>query len=627
MSGFVSATISRVSRLPFGLSSGRVRKALVFFGLSLLLAICQAAFSATWYVDGSLSASGDGTSWGAAFVTIQEGIDAALEGNVVIVAQATYVENVRFKGRNITLTSTDPLDLTVVSKTIIDGNQAGTTVTFAGTEDATCVLRGFTIRNGKTQFGGGVSIPLYGNPTYATIRYNVITDNSADFGGGVYNCEGVIRNNVIISNSAAKLGGGLHTCDGIIESNSIAFNAAAWGGGGLSFCGGDIRGNTILRNSCESDGGGLYQCNGSIRNNKIKGNSAWDGGGLYWCEATIQNNTIEENAAAAGGGGLDNCDGIVEDNIISANTANSAAGLSGCNGIIQNNTITQNAAIWRGGGLGYCDGLIVGNIIAGNSTSALGANPGQGAGLFACPGMIRSNLIAGNSSSAWGGGIGWCEGEILNNTVVHNSARYSGGGLDNCTGPVANCIVWANTAPGDAQLRTSSTPTYSCVQDWAGGGDGNITSDPGFVDPNGPDDNWTTYEDNDYRLLPDSPCIDAGTNSVLNPPGLDLDGNLRIARWKYPIVAYVDMGAYEYNSRPFAVTWFGFVTFPWPGGRSLTWNSQPNDNYALWICSDLIGGEWYNVKTVASQGEATSTTDTGLLPIGWRARFYRVEME
>ena len=596
-------------------------------GAALVSFISSGACAATWYVVDSVSVSGDGKSWGTAFVTIQEGIDAASEGDAVIVAQATYVENVRLKGRNITLTSTDPLDLTVVSKTIIDGNQAGTVVTFAGTEDATCLLTGFTIRNGKAEGGGGVSIPRYGNPTYATIRYNVIAANSADFGGGVYKCEGVIQNNVILSNSAAKYGAGLHSCDGIIENNSIAGNTAAWDGGGLAFCGGDIRGNKIFSNSCESDGGGLSWCDGIIRDNTIKGNSAWNGGGLYNCDGPILSNTIIENSVMSGGGGLDACDGLIADNIISDNSsAHNGGGLISCHGTIRNNVIANNTCEWRGGALSNCNGPILANVIAGNSTTGEGADAGQGAGLFGCPGMIRSNLIAGNSSSARGGGIGWCEGEIFNNTVVHNFAAYSGGGLDNCTGPVANCIVWANTAPGDAQLRTSSTPTYSCIQDWTGGGDGNITSDPRFVDSNGPDDNWTTYEDNDYHLLSDSPCIDEGTNSVLTPPGLDMDGNLRIARWKYPLVAIVDMGAYEYGSKPFAVTQFGFTDWPPPGGRYLVWNSQPNDTYAVWSCYTLTG-EWYKAGTVASGGETTSFTATGLLPWNWRSLFYRVEME
>lgn len=39
-----------------------------------------------WYVDGNLSASGDGKSWSKAFITIQEGIDAASDGDTVYVA-------------------------------------------------------------------------------------------------------------------------------------------------------------------------------------------------------------------------------------------------------------------------------------------------------------------------------------------------------------------------------------------------------------------------------------------------------------------------------------------------------------------------------------------------------------
>jgi hypothetical protein len=39
-----------------------------------------------WYVDGNLSASGDGKSWAKAFITIQEGVDACSYGDVVYIA-------------------------------------------------------------------------------------------------------------------------------------------------------------------------------------------------------------------------------------------------------------------------------------------------------------------------------------------------------------------------------------------------------------------------------------------------------------------------------------------------------------------------------------------------------------
>ena len=43
-------------------------------------------------------------------------------------------------------------------------------------------------------------------------------------------------------------------------------------------------------------------------------------------------------------------------------------------------------------------------------------------------------------------------------------------------------------------------------------------SDPLFVDP----------DKGNFRLLPDSPCVDAGTNNVPELPSRDLDGNPRI---------------------------------------------------------------------------------------------------
>ena len=83
-------------------------------------------------------------------------------------------------------------------------------------------------------------------------------------------------------------------------------------------------------------------------------------------------------------------------------------------------------------------------------------------------------------------------------------------------------------------------PTYCCVQDWEGGEE-NIVADPLFVDADGPDDDPDTWEDNDYHLSSDSPCIDAGLNDDWMLDAFDLDGNPRICD------DTVDMGAYEYS--------------------------------------------------------------------------------
>ncbi len=178
--------------VPFSDKKARVRKeeiaemrnnvlTLGILGLSL---VSQSVQGGTWYVDGSVAQSGGGSSWETAFETVQEGIDAASDTDTVVVSEGTYVENIHFDGKNIVLRSRDPLDPGIVQSTIIDGDQLNPVVTFSGTENETCVLAGFTIRNGMALYGGKYGGGVYGGGVYeprthATIRNNIITQNRA----------------------------------------------------------------------------------------------------------------------------------------------------------------------------------------------------------------------------------------------------------------------------------------------------------------------------------------------------------------------------------------------------------------------------------------------------------------
>ncbi len=518
----------------------------------------------TWYVDGSVSQSGDGTSWSEAFKTIQEGIEASAHRDTVIVGPGTYPENIHFKGRNITLRSFDPLDSAVVNGTIIDGRAFNSVVTFQGEEDETCVLSGFTIRNGKSNYGGGI----LGNHARPTIRHNIISDNLADGGGGLAFCHGLVENNTIRNNQATS-----------------AFPALI-GGGALYDCDGEVRNNIIATNSAASFGGALTYCAGPIVDNSVAQNSAVDGGGLYVCGGLIENNTISGNLASRDGGGLAHCSGLVQKNTISENSAAWGGGLAHCYGTVQNNTIHGNAATTAGGGLRSCDGL------------------------------VRDNLIVGNTCTSYtqgGGGLADCVGTIENNTIVVNSVTGQGGGLYNCYTTVVNCIIWGNKASGRGQISSQggTTVLIHCAIEggWAGTGEGNLPADPQFVDPVGRDMNPDTYEDNDYHLKATSPCVDTGRNQDWMWGAVDLEGSNRI--FFAGKSKTVDMGAYEYGSFRFTIV--NVERTPSDQLR-LTWTSRPGDTYDIFSTSGLPSQFWLHGGSVASQGTVTTWTSGSTTP-------------
>jgi len=140
----------------------------------------------------------------------------------VLVAPGTYVENIDFIGKAITVTSSDGAGVTV-----IDGNQAGSVVRLCAGEKADSVFDGFTITNGSSTFGGGIRCWNYSSPT---ITNNVLTGNTAyDWDGGGISCcfssSPIITNNTIMLNTAKNSGGGIHSTN---SSSPVIANSIVW---------------------------------------------------------------------------------------------------------------------------------------------------------------------------------------------------------------------------------------------------------------------------------------------------------------------------------------------------------------------------------------------------------------
>jgi hypothetical protein len=186
--------------------------------------------------------------------TIQAGINAAVNGDTVLVAPGTYKEILNFLGKAITVKGSAG-----AKATIIDGGQTGSVVTFNSGEAATAVLTGFTIRNGNPQGffgeGGGVLI-VKGSPM---ITKNVITQNTACGGGA----------GILLSTGAPVIKGNT------ISQNSQTVGCSGGDGGALTIHGG--KGALILNNTIiDNPGGGIVlNSTGSllVENNVITGNS------------------------------------------------------------------------------------------------------------------------------------------------------------------------------------------------------------------------------------------------------------------------------------------------------------------------------------------------------------------
>ena len=368
--------------------------------------------------------------------SIQEAINAAEDWDEVIVKPGTYHENIDFKGKNITVTSTDPDKPYIVEDTIIHGNNESSTVTFSSGENRDAVLKGFTITGGsgtwktgyvesqlhpeevdeqkvENYFGGGI---LVANDSSPTIKDNVILDNNClkkelvndkevpEYGQGgaiaiAFNSSPEIKDNRIMDNKA-KEGGGIavsYDSSAVIEGNYIKENISATVNSGAA----------ILVRGAEAD----------ITGNRIRHNKTENGPGhavcLEFSSATISSSSIVNNTPS-GIAVIYNSSANIEESMIVNNTR------------IEEEYLQDTV---QGGGI-FVSWESSADII---DTTISENKAREGGGILierASSSTMRNNVIGHNSAEEKGGGIlveTESSADIAENTINHNTARLGAG--------------------------------------------------------------------------------------------------------------------------------------------------------------------------------------------------------
>jgi len=376
------------------------------------------------------------TNWVTASTNIQDAVDAAVDGDWVLVSNGEYrtggavapghmLMNRVCVTNRITLASVFGREATVIvgAPDLFTGDLGSNAVRCVYLTNH-AVLTGFTLSNGYTREEGG----SYYDP------------NSQ--GGGLHGNDGVVISDCFVTcNHAGNWAGGLYVSSGGLYASRVRSNTSLMIGGVALIEGSTMALVEVVANVARISAGGIVCDNASIA-----------------LDSTIVANT----ASNAGGGAIVDVDSVMQRCLIAQNRALAIGAVWAIsNGTLFDCTIVSN--ITGGGALSFSSGAggVASNCYVeynrANIYGGAGALLNEAGTLLYC--VVRSNFTEG--TYGWGGGV-WISGggQVINSLITGNRTQSSainarGGGVYMYAGGmVSNCTISGNIAVGSTYAGT-----------------------------------------------------------------------------------------------------------------------------------------------------------------------------
>jgi len=264
---------------------------------TLVLAVVLTALPAAavdYFVSPTGSDGNDCLSDTTPCATIQAAVDRAADGDAVLVAAGTYVENV-LVDKNVRVDGEDG--------TVVDGGAAGSVFTVTGDAE----LREMEIRNGAADRGAGVEA----TGGTITLRRLTITGNVATGDGGglfIATGEAILNETWVGGNEAGGDGGGVMVFFGFLTSHhsTVSGNVAGDQGGGIASASSSttLNNTSVSGNVAAGDGGGIALTGGgthSVNSSTVAFNRAPSAAGIDHGGGSVamRNSVVHGNVAAA----------------------------------------------------------------------------------------------------------------------------------------------------------------------------------------------------------------------------------------------------------------------------------------------------------------------------------------